>query len=191
MPAKTSKRLRAVCATCKKEFLYYPSTTPGKYCSNRCYHDRPRTLEACFWERVTKTESCWIWKGALVGGYGQLMVGHKRYKSNRLAWMLLRGPIPDGMLVCHDCPGGDRKDCVNPDHLWLGTTQDNSRDAAEKGQVVRGEAFWSAKLTPEQVRLARRAWMDGGNLPKLAQEFGVCYHTLWQAARRYSWRHVE
>lgn len=80
-------------------------------------------------------QDCWEWKGAKVGGteYGSFNVAGKRLRSNRAAWLLLRGPIPDGLHVLHRC---DNPPCCNPDHLFLGTQLDNIRDAIAKGRMA-------------------------------------------------------
>jgi hypothetical protein len=56
--------------------------------------------------------------------------------AHRLQWMHLRGPVPDGLEVCHNCPGGDNRDCMNPDHLWVGTHGENIKDATEKWRAL-------------------------------------------------------
>ena len=102
-------------------------------------------MEQRFWEKVLKTESCWIWVGCKQSGYGFIFgVGG----AHRAAWKLLRGEIPDGMEVLHNCPGGDNPACVNPAHLWLGTHADNMRDMKEKG---RGRGRCSSKVALEAV----------------------------------------
>lgn len=85
--------------------------------------------------------SCWEIQGKLNGpnGYGQIALGRidgrLRFAcTHRVAWELAFGPIPDGLRVLHNCPGGDNPRCVNPAHLYLGTQQDNMRDSVEKGR---------------------------------------------------------
>src|ERR1039458_1684911 len=80
------------------------------------------------------TESgCWIWMGAIAGGnYGSMRVTSTTTESaHRVAWKLYKGPIPDGIFVCHTC---DVMACVNPSHLWLGTHTQNMRDSMAKGR---------------------------------------------------------
>src|SRR6185369_7218363 len=102
---------------------------------------RPRRpVEERFWSKVQKTESCWLWTGAInknAGGYGCFTVerGQPTQRAHRLAWEWANGPIPKGMDLCHNCPGGDNPRCVNPAHLFLGTRSENMRDAATKGQI--------------------------------------------------------
>lgn len=91
------------------------------------------------WESyVRKSRGCWKWIGTVnkQTGYGQIY--HAESPSHyttahRLGWILNRGPIPKGIFVCHKC---DVRDCVNPNHLFLGTHTDNMRDCARKGRVV-------------------------------------------------------
>jgi HNH endonuclease len=75
---------------------------------------------------------CWEWSGARDRyGYGKLRRDTVYWKAHRLAWTLEHGPIPDGMYVCHHC---DNPPCVNPAHLFLGTSRDNQLDRVAKGR---------------------------------------------------------
>lgn len=168
--------------------------------------NKHQTLAERLWERVQKTSSCWLWFGSHNGkGYGQLHVstpeaqrgpdgrsGRKIVLAHRLSWELANGPIPDGMEVCHNCPEGDNPRCVNPAHLFLGTHNDNMKDAGFKGQMPRGVRRPTAKLTDDLVRAIRHRYTAGGITQQaLADEIGVSISQICGVVNRTSWRHVE
>jgi hypothetical protein len=92
-----------------------------------------KTQEARFWAKVEKTEKCWEWTAALhETGYGIFGIGGKRVdRAHRISWRMHFGEIPKGMIICHRC---DNPRCVRPDHLFVGTYADNTRDCMEKGR---------------------------------------------------------
>jgi len=76
---------------------------------------------------------CWINTSHYkqLGGYPHIMRNNKSFKMARYIWKLYFGEIPEGMSILHKC---DTPECINPDHLFLGTQKDNMIDMVEKGR---------------------------------------------------------
>lgn len=73
--------------------------------------------------------------GGCKDGYGKFATGgsraQKHLRAHRFSYETYIGPIPDGLLIMHKC---DTPACVNPDHLAVGTTQDNVNDRMAKSR---------------------------------------------------------
>jgi hypothetical protein len=100
-----------------------------------------------FWDKTTPEpmSGCLLWTAALNNkGYGVTGLMSKHMYAHRVAWELIRGPIPEGLCALHRC---DVPSCVNVEHLFLGTKAENSRDMAEKGRAWSPMAVANAKKT--------------------------------------------
>ena len=90
------------------------------------------SVEERFFQKVNKTDSCWLWTGAISSsGYGSFRIGEKNFKAHRQSYIMHTGQIPQSLEVCHSC---DVRSCVNPEHLWLGTRSDNMKDMFSKNR---------------------------------------------------------
>lgn len=167
------------------------------YCSHACQHEAlRRPIEVQFWAKVDKSGDCWLWTGAKNGlGYGRLVHNDHEFFAHRIAWQLHFGPIPTGLLVCHHC---DNPPCVRPDHLFVGTSADNTADMIAKGrQSFRGfpPRFGvtppSAKLTHDDVRAIRSARAAGALIKPLARQYDVDPHTIRALLQGVTWSNVE
>ena len=133
----------------------------------------------------------------LPNGYGKLGRGGKTWLAHRYAWHAAFGPIPEGMHVCHKC---DNRRCIRPDHLFLGTRQDNMQDMIAKGRAKfvgfsspnyrapsprKGEKNGRATITPaiadEMRAQAGRRQVD------IAKQFCVSQATVWRVLTGKSW----
>jgi hypothetical protein len=92
-----------------------------------------QTVAERFWSHVEIRNGCWEWTASRdPHGYGKATDAKRRgAMAHRLAWKIMYGPIPPGLLILHRC---DNPPCVRPAHLSLGTHSDNMKDMAAKGR---------------------------------------------------------
>jgi hypothetical protein len=143
-----------------------------------------------FWNKVDKTESCWNWKGATArGGYGNASLKGRPKAAHRLAWIITYGDIPDGLCVCHHC---DNHLCVRPDHLFLGTFSDNTKDMFRKHRDnhAKGERG-KAKLKEAEVVQIKRKLLNGETPSSIAPQFNISSSEIEHIKYGHSWKHIK
>lgn len=133
--------------------------------------------------KASKTPLCWNWHAATYpNGYGVFRLGKKLVPAHRAAYLLFKGHIPPHHVVMHTC---DNKKCVNPEHLVIGTQQENVNDMIFKGRHRHGETHHNAKFSDAQISEIRRAYaMKEGNTAALAKLFGTDTSYISQVVRR-------
>ena len=136
---------------------------------------------------------CIPWLGCKnKSGHGSISIGNRPYPAYRLAYILYKDNIPDGLHVLHDCDNGW---CVNPEHLHIGTHADNMREMIERGRnknppVYKGENHNMAKLTKQQVDDIKKrlpTMKPYGRLTKLAKEYNVSSSTIHLISKNKIW----
>jgi hypothetical protein len=173
-----------------------------------------------FWSRVDTSDhwGCWPWVSHRTPfGHGQITLGLKRRFAHRLAYELVYGEIPDGLVISHTC---NNAPCCNPTHLKAMTQSENIRymyeckraysqgrhysqlrpEVLSRGdahysrqqpeRLARGERSGTAKLTADMVREIRRLLADGVTQTEIERRLGIDQTTVSQIARRKTWGHV-
>lgn len=162
-------------------------------CPN-CQHIFPHdTMEERFWNQVVRRgdDECWEWISShRKNGYA--IISAKTSSGNylfahRYSYLLAHGEIPDEMWVLHRC---DNRLCVNPAHLFLGTSADNVADKVAKGRQAKGEDSPLAILTEGKVREIRSLYPEVSS-SKLSAMYGVSHTTICRILNGKLWKHVK
>lgn len=128
---------------------------------------------------------CWAWPlSKTKKGYGQLTHEGRPHLAHRVSWEIAnnRTATPD-QKVRHTC---DNPPCVNPRHLILGTSLDNSRDMVERGRSSFGERNGRSKLTEDTVIEIRRLRSEGLFYIEISRLLKIPKVTVWYAVNRWS-----
>jgi len=123
-------------------------------------------------------------------GYGQRKYNGSNHLSHRVAYAVSKGlSMQDiqGRQICHTC---DNPPCVNPEHLFLGTQDDNSADMVRKDRQSKGEHRPQSRLKDAVVQEARELVGAGASQASVARYFNVDPSTISRAVRGETWRHV-
>jgi len=149
-----------------------------------------------FWGNVVcrDPDECWEWQASRTRhGYGRIKVGQGRATgAHRLSYLIHKGQIADGLLVCHSC---DNPACCNPDHLFLGTYSDNSRDMVAKGrakgQYGDARSCVPAKIKETDVPQIRELAKSGMTKAAISRHFNVSREAIRDVVNGRTWKHVK
>jgi len=139
---------------------------------------------------------CHLWVGGKNKGYGLIGFHGKQWRVHRLVFKLYNYSIPSwdqsGLQINHTC---DNKLCINPEHLYCGTQQQNMLDRDSRGRrfagKLSGEIPGRSKLTNIKVTQLRKLAAEGYSQYKLAKMFNVSPSTAWRAKNGESWKHLS
>ena len=153
---------------------------------------KPKPVIERFMSHVSPepNSGCWLWAGSVNNsGYGMFCREQgKAGSAHRISYEIFCEPIPEGLHILHRC---DNRVCVNPEHLFFGTNQDNIADMVQKGRqrVLKGEEIGNSKLTEKQVR---EIFAQRGQKPQraIAVEYGVARQTIKDILKGKTWKHI-
>lgn len=151
-------------------------------------------LTKLFWSHVDKgdNESCWNWQASCYkhNGYGAFSIKRRSQKAHRVSWIIHFGDIPNGLKVLHTC---DNRKCVNPNHLFLGTYDDNNKDRAKKNRSATninpnyGESNGNSKLRKPQVDFIKQSSLSSSELSRI---LNVSPSTVCRIRNKRTWINV-
>lgn len=141
----------------------------------------PQSFIDGFWEKVKITPGCWEWlasknqaRRGIYNPRGAKKLGVSSL-AYRVSWIIHYGELPEGSQVLHSC---DNPTCVNPQHLFLGTSKDNTLDMLKKGRGGK------SKLTSVQVISIRS---DERPRRVIAKEYGITLNMVQKIKAKHSW----
>lgn len=131
---------------------------------------------------------CWLWTGSVrQDGYPQVSFNGRVRPAHRVSWQLENGPVPVGLFVLHKC---NNPNCVNPDHLEVGTQKRNMEYKNECGRQVRGEKHHNAVLRDEDVVEIKKFLAAGWQQKVMAIAFEVHVMTINNIKSGKIWGHL-
>jgi len=153
------------------------------------YNDNHKSKNVKPIEYEIDKNNCWICvshaKQKQRGNYPIITRYNKNYRLSR--WILeceLGEKVPEGMFVLHSC---DNPECINPEHLSIGTPKENTQDMIKKGRKPIGESVKNSKLKEDQVLEIRK---DSRSLKQIAKSYGVSKKTILLIKQRRTWKHI-
>jgi hypothetical protein len=145
-----------------------------------------------FEAKVKVGRGCWAWQAAKTPlGYGFIKINGRMVGAHRASWLIYRGEIPPGKNILHEC---DNPNCVNPNHLSVGTQSKNISDMVKRGRgrIPRGEGHYLTRLTNADVVDIRGKYANGNVTQReLAKEYGVDRSSISKICSRKNWKHIE
>lgn len=152
------------------------------------YQDGARRLA----ERSERRGDCvvYTWGSKTRSGHRKMRYHGRSRGVHCIAWTLVHGEIPPGRFVLHRC---DVPNCINVDHLFLGTIADNNADRDRKGRHIPlpGSRNGTAKLSEHQIIEIRELAKQGVTQRAIAAKYGVTQRVIWLILRGKGWTHVK
>ena len=171
---------------------------------NEFTNEEIEKIKLRFWNKIEVVGECWEWTAwRFPQGYGGITIGGRTVRANRLAYILTHGEVPNGLWVLHKC---NNYPCINPDHLYAGTSSQNAIDRENSPMSLKGDRNGSrlhpdsrpwgikvntVKLTPEQVLEIRNSYKFGEiTANMLGDKYGLSSSNVIRIVKGKSWKRI-
>ncbi len=113
------------------------------------------------------------------GGYGQVHGSNaakklKVTRAHQMAYAMTYGEYSKDFIICHKC---DNPTCINPNHLFLGTWNDNIQDMMKKGR-------YKNELHPKVDYEEIYQYKNKETCFDVAKRFGISFSRVCQIWRK-------
>ena len=185
--------IKTNCDYCGKEILRKPSQYyqyEHHFCCRKCSYNYQSEESKKNIKYIINEKGCHICTSHYKDkdGYPKIMNHSKLVNISRFIYEKYYGKIPKGMVIRHKC---DNPECINIEHLELGTFYDNNHDTLSRGRTnfVKGEKHYLSKLNEEKVRFILKNPHISNY--KLAEMFNVGRKTIEAVKKRRTWKHIK
>lgn len=159
------------CINCKKVFT---KKNQLETCSVKCY------IEGYSKKTVG---GCWEWqKGISPSGYGVSTFEGKQYRTHKLSYLIFKGEIKEGLLVCHKC---DNPICCNPEHLFLGSPKQNMLDCSQKGRNTKDRMFFR-KHSEDTAKICFELWQLGTSILEISKDMDMHFTSVYYLIKKHA-----
>jgi len=137
---------------------------------------------------IAPFHECWEWLAYKSwDGYGYFNSGKRNELAHRFSYRMFIGEIPISLCVLHKC---DNPSCVNPEHLFIGTNDDNVKDKVQKTRQACGERMNRGSATAEDVAEIRRMHASGIRQSCICRLFKISSGSVSKIINGKSWKHI-
>jgi hypothetical protein len=179
----SSPRVKS-CTSKRSESTSSAAMTSSRSTAQSAKQNMPKKVNTPdkFWSWAHKgysPDDCWLWLVNEVTKYAQVYYRDRRWYVHHLAYTLTKGPITTGLFVCHTC---DCPNCISPEHLFLGTHQDNMDDKTAKGRAKHmflREPFYTGHINHCKNKI------NTNTQEYIRDLYNVCNYTMRDLARMF------
>lgn len=141
-------------------------------------------------EFVENDNGCFITTSHVLNKDGHCYIcrNYKQVRAHRHIYEECFGEIPKGLVVRHKC---DVRNCINPEHLELGTNRENTHDTINRGRKALGERSHRNSITEEKAREIKIMLRDGKRNCEIIRALDVTSKIVYSIRSGRTWNHVD